>query len=60
MMLATRIERYVNEEFVKHGGEIYIFTYAMIASELGLDFETVQDILYGVDGGHTGIRVMKG
>jgi hypothetical protein len=58
--LAERLERYVNDEFMKNGGSTQVFIYASIASELGLAVGCVHDVLSGVDAGHNGITVTKG
>ena len=57
--LAERLERHVNDEFVRLGEPTQVFIYAAIASELGLDVERVRDVLSGVDAGYNGITVNK-
>lgn len=55
--LAERLERYVNDEFLKRGEATQVFIYASIASELRLDVERVREVLSGVDAGYNGITV---
>ena len=57
--LAARLEQYINAAFEERGEESYIFTYAAIASELGLTTKQVREVLIAIDGGYNGLSVTK-
>ena len=57
IILAGRIENYLNSRMqdLQH----CVFTYALIASELGANVEAIRDLLAPLDAGYNGITITK-
>jgi hypothetical protein len=57
--VAALCERYLNGRIVARADNRQTYLYPNIAHDLGLDVEEVRRVLFGVDGGHNGLTVVK-
>ncbi len=57
--IAEWLEKYLNDKIAADPTERQVYIYGFIASDLGLRTEVVRDILFGVDGGHNGLTVVR-
>lgn len=57
--LAERLERYINERVAQSKDESQIFSYGMIAIDLGIPEKDIENVLYGVDCGGNGLTVIN-
>jgi hypothetical protein len=57
--IAEKLEKYLNDKIAADPSDRQTYIYGFIAGDLGLPTEVVRDILFGVDGGHNGLTVIK-
>lgn len=57
--LASRLEAHINEKLRNQSEPIHVYSYHEIASETGIDLETVRSLGYSVDAGSGGFTAYR-
>jgi type IV secretory pathway TraG/TraD family ATPase VirD4 len=58
-LLANKLEVRINEILSNQSEPIHVYTYAEIASATSIDYDTVRDLGFSIDGGSGGFTAYK-